>query len=223
MQLLSLTLYFWIGFAYGQQAGTFTAENHPSLAVQKCTTAGGCVGQTAKVVLDANWRWLHATTSPYKNCFTDPSWDSSLCPDPVTCARNCALEGANYGTTYGVTTSGANLTMLLFPQGAEGSRLYLMSDDSHYQSFKLKNQEISFDVDVSGLPCGTNGALYFTQMPVDGGTSQYANNKAGATFGTGYCDAQCIKDGKFINGEVQQADTNCDFEELLISLSRPTF
>ena len=27
--------------------------------------------------------------------------------------------------------------------------------------FPLKNKEFTFDVDVSALPCGLNGALYF--------------------------------------------------------------
>lgn len=36
-------------------------------------------------------------------------------------------------------------------------------------------------------------------MPADGGVS--ATNKAGTKYGTGYCDAQCPKDIKFINGK----------------------
>ena len=31
-------------------------------------------------------------------------------------------------------------------------------------------------------------------------------NKAGAEFGTGYCDAQCPHDIKFINGEANVID-----------------
>ncbi|CAE6459644.1 unnamed protein product [Rhizoctonia solani] len=71
--------------------------------------------------------------------------------------------------------------------------------------FKLKNQEFTFDVDVSNLPCGLNGALYFSEMAADGGKSKYANNKAGAKYGTGYCDAQCPRNIKFINGEANVA------------------
>jgi cellulose 1,4-beta-cellobiosidase len=41
-------------------------------------------------------------------------------------------------------------------------------------------------------------------MSADGGKSKYANNKAGAKYGTGYCDAQCPRDIKFINGEVSE-------------------
>ena len=47
------------------------------------------------------------------------------------------------------------------------------------------------------MPCGLNGALYFVEMAKDGGKSKYAGNKAGAAYGTGYCDAQCPHDIKF--------------------------
>jgi cellulose 1,4-beta-cellobiosidase len=75
-----------------------------------------------------------------------------------------------------------------------------MDTDSSYQQFTLLNQEFTFDVDVSNLPCGLNGALYFVSMDKDGGVGKYPNNKAGAKYGTGYCDAQCPRDLKFING-----------------------
>jgi len=61
-------------------------------------------------------------------------------------------------------------------------------------------------VDVSNLPCGLNGALYFVEMDRDGGLSKYPGNKAGAKYGTGYCDAQCPHDLKFINGEANILD-----------------
>jgi cellulose 1,4-beta-cellobiosidase len=42
-------------------------------------------------------------------------------------------------------------------------------------------------------------------MDEDGGVSKYPSNKAGAKYGTGYCDAQCPRDLKFINGEANSA------------------
>lgn len=51
------------------------------------------------------------------------------------------------------------------------------------------------------MPCGINGALYFVQMEADGGAGKSPGNKAGAAYGTGYCDAQCPQDIKFINGQ----------------------
>jgi cellulose 1,4-beta-cellobiosidase len=82
-----------------------------------------------------------------------------------------------------------------------GSRVYLMASDTKYRMFNLLNKEFTFDVDVSKLPCGLNGAVYFSEMDEDGGMSKYSTNKAGAKYGTGYCDSQCPTDIKFINGE----------------------
>jgi cellulose 1,4-beta-cellobiosidase len=53
---------------------------------------------------------------------------------------------------------------------------------------------------MSNLPCGLNGAVYFSEMDQDGGMKRFPTNKAGAKYGTGYCDSQCPQDMKFING-----------------------
>ena len=76
----------------------------------------------------------------------------------------------------------------------------MTSELSRYEMFQLLNQEFTFDVDVSNLPCGLNGALYFVAMEPDGGM-HYPGNKCGAEYGTGYCDAQCPHEIKFISGE----------------------
>ena len=186
-----------------QQVGTNTAETHPSLSVATCTKSGGCSDHAQSIVLDANWRWLHSTAG-YTNCYTGQTWNTAICSDPKTCTQNCALEGADYGNTYGISTSGSSVDLGLVTQGSSrpniGSRVYLMQDATNYQTFNLLNGEFTFDVDVSQLPCGLNGALYFSQMDQDGGMKRFPDNKAGARYGTGYCDAQCPRDLKFING-----------------------
>ncbi|KAG8917610.1 Exoglucanase 1 [Tulasnella sp. 418] len=196
-----------VGSVYAQQVGTNTAENHPALSWSKCTKTGGCTSTAASIVLDANWRWLHSTTG-FTNCYTGNAWDATLCPpnDPVTCSKNCALDGADYSGTYGITTSGNSLTLKFKTGSNVGSRVYLLESESKYQMFKLKNKEFTFDVDVSNLGCGLNGALYFSEMDADGGVAKSPNNKAGAKYGTGYCDAQCPHDLKFINGEANILD-----------------
>jgi len=78
--------------------------------------------------------------------------------------------------------------------------MYLMDGGNHYKQFKMANKEISFTVDVSNMPCGLNGAIYFSQMLEDGGKSEFGDDKAGADYGVGYCDAQCPHDIKFIEG-----------------------
>lgn len=175
-----------------QQAGTYTKEGHLPMSYQTCTTAGGCTTEQGSVVLDANWRWAHGLTG-YTNCYTGTEWNKDYCPDDKTCAERCALEGIDengYKTTYEIETSGDSLKLgFVAPGGNVGSRTYMMDKDNHYMQFGLKNQEFTFTVDVSNLPCGLNGALYFSEMPADGGMGAYPGNNAGANYGTGYCDA----------------------------------
>jgi len=83
-----------------------------------------------------------------------------------------------------------------------GSRVFMMADETHYQLFDLLNKEFSFEVDTSTLGCGYNGALFFVSMDADGGVARFPANKAGAKYGTGYCDAQCSQYNKFIDGTV---------------------
>ncbi|KAF9265893.1 glycoside hydrolase [Marasmius fiardii PR-910] len=199
-----LSLAFLATGALGQQVGTQQAETHPRMSWSKCAAGGSCTTQQGSVVLDSNWRWLHSTKDT-TNCYTGNTWDNTLCPDGSTCAKNCALDGADYSGTYGITTSGNALTLKFVTHGPYstniGSRVYLLdSSDSKYQMFNLLNQEFTFDVDMSKLPCGLNGALYFVSMDADGGMAKSTNNKAGAKYGTGYCDTQCPHDLKFING-----------------------
>ena len=149
------------------------------------------------------------TIISYTNCYTGNEWNATVCADNKACATNCALDGADYKATYGITVSGNSLQLKFVTKGSYstniGSRTYMMKDDSTYEMFELgPNVEFTFDVDLSNLPCGLNGALYFVSMDADGGLKKYSTNKAGAKYGTGYCDAQCPRDLKFINGEVSR-------------------
>ncbi len=54
---------------------------------------------------------------------------------------------------------------------------------------------------MSPTSAAVSAVLYFVSMDADGGLSKFSSNKAGAKYGTGYCDAQCPRDIKFINGE----------------------
>ena len=181
-----------IQLAYAQQPGTSTPEVHPQLTTQKCTTSGGCVQQQTSVVLDWAYRWIH--TSDYQSCTTSSgALNSTLCPDEATCAKNCFIEGANY-TSAGITTSGDSMTMNQFVQNggttsSASPRAYLLDSDGDYAALSLLGQELRFDVDLSTLPCGENGALYLSEMDFTGGRNEY--NTGAANYGSGYCDAQC--------------------------------
>ncbi|KAJ6528309.1 glycoside hydrolase [Mycena sp. CBHHK59/15] len=207
--------------ALSQLAGTNVAEVHPSLTWQKCTGTGVFHHRARRQLALASPRHQRIDELLHRK-----HWDATICPDGKTCAANCALDGGDYAGlmlfsppsivdpasgTYGITTSGNALTMKFVTVSQQpniGSRVYLMTPGSTttYQTFNFNNQEFTFDVDVSQLPCGLNGALYFAQMDADGGVAKSAGaNKAGAKYGTGYCDAQCPRDIKFINGVANSA------------------
>ncbi|UKZ82252.1 endoglucanase 1 [Trichoderma virens FT-333] len=178
--------------AAAQQPGTSTPEVHPKLTTYKCTTSGGCVAQDTSVVLDWNYRWMHDKN--FNSCTVNGGVNSTLCPNEATCGANCFIEGVDYAAS-GVTVSGSSLTMNQYMPSSSGGynsvspRLYLLGSDGNYETLKLNGQELSFDVDLSTLPCGENGALYLSEMAANGGANQY--NTAGANYGSGYCDAQC--------------------------------
>jgi len=123
---------------------------------------------------------------------------SSLCPDASTCARNCVVEPFSYDTK-GVSTSGNALTLYHYVKDqttgktkSASPRVYLYDESKQqYVMMSLLNQEFSFDVDLSTLPCGENGALYLSEMTADGTKNPGQFAAGGAGLGNGYCDAQC--------------------------------
>jgi len=198
-------------FAAAQQVGHQKSEFHPPLNLHICTNGGGCDLAQKSVTLDANWRWTHKVND-YANCYTGTEWDRSVCSDGFECASKCAIDGVDTNdmrNTYGITSDGDGLRLNFVTQGQYaknvGSRMYMMNTSDKYMMFQLKNKEFSFDVDVSNLPCGINGALYFVEMSEDGDMGMGAN-AAGAKYGTGYCDAQCPHDIKFIKGQANVED-----------------
>lgn len=204
--VLAVVCSLLVSAVHGQLVGTQQAETHPSFTWKTCTGTGGtsCTTKNGKLVLDSNWRWVHDKNG-YSNCYTGNEWNTTLCKTNSECVANCALEGGDYQKTYGIQASGDSLKLTFVTEGEYatniGSRVYLMENDDSYQMFSLLNKEFTFDVDLSQLVCGLNGALYFVSMDKDGGKGKYSTNKAGAKYGTGYCDAQCPRDLKFIAGQ----------------------
>merc|ERR1719174_935171 len=115
--------------ALAQQKGENVAEVHPSLPMTTCFANASCVVEDTSVTLDFNWRWLHGVGG-YSNCYTGTDWNKQFCPDPVTCAKNCAVEGVDYEKTYLIHTDPTAKQMSLgyvAPGGNIGSRTYLMA------------------------------------------------------------------------------------------------
>lgn len=168
-------------------------EVHPKLTTYKCTKAGGCVAQDTSIVLDSLSRPLYQVNAPSFDCGSVGGPPNiTACPDVETCFENCVMEGLDDYTPFGVYADGdsVRLDMLNDDLDALFPRIYLLAeDDENYEMLQLTGQEFTFDVDVSKLPCGMNGALYLSEMEAEGGKGEL--NNGGAAYGTGYCDAQC--------------------------------
>ena len=201
-----------VSFAAGQQAGTLNDNYLMPMTLGECSWNSqgqqACTEQAKSLSLDSNWRWTHQAGST-TNCYTDSEWDTSVCPDGETCAKNCAVGAvpeADWAGTYGVAQEGNGVSVGFVTQGPYsvnvGSRSYLMESNTEYKLFQMLQKEISFDVDVSNMPCGTNSAIYFSEMEKTGNMGE--TNKAGAAYGTGYCDGQCARDLKWVNGKEEE-------------------
>jgi cellulase len=190
-------LAFLLGLVTAQTPG-HSPEVHPKLQTWKCTNRHGCVKQNTAVVLDALTHSISQKQNPSLGCGGMNNMpNTTVCPDASTCAENCIIEGISDYESHGVTTKGSSLTLL---QSKGSPRVYLLEESGKkYEMLHLTGNELAFDVDVSKLPCGMNGALYLAEMDKTGGQSKL--NGAGAKYGTGYCDAQCFTT-TFINGVV---------------------
>merc|ERR1711907_655052 len=80
-----------------------------------------------------------------------------------------------------------------------GTRLFI-TEGEEYKQFELLGKEVSITVDMSETECGLNGAIYLVEMDPKGDKG-VGDNNAGALYGTGYCDAQCPRDLKWIKGK----------------------
>jgi len=198
-----------VSFAAGQQAGTLNDNYLMPMTLGECKwNSNGqkeCTEAAKSLSLDSNWRWTHQAGST-ENCYTDSEWDVSVCPDGETCAENCAVGAVpedDWAGTYGISQNGNGVDVGFVTQGPYsvnvGSRSYVMESSTEYKLFNMLEKEISFDVDVSNMPCGTNSAIYFSEMEKTGNAGE--TNKAGAAYGTGYCDGQCARDLKWVNGK----------------------
>ncbi|KAL2864315.1 glycoside hydrolase family 7 protein [Aspergillus lucknowensis] len=190
-----------------QQIGT--PESRPPLDTWKCTHAKGCVKQNTSIVIDAGTHWIHEIDGETSCTTSDGQLDPDLCPDKETCAANCVIDGITDYASHGVETDGGRLTLTQYVEEdgtltSVSPRVYLVAENEDYEALQLLNQELTFDVDVSNLPCGMNGALYLSEMLADGGRSDL--NPAGSAYGTGYCDAQCYVSA-WVNGEAN-VDSN---------------
>lgn len=149
-----------------------------------------------QLTIDGNWRWVRYATN-YSNCFTSSWVCGSQCD-------SCVVEGAgsvaDYLSTYGVSVDGKGGVKLRYVTGSNvGSRLFLLNQGS-YKLFDVRNKSVSFDVDISQVPCGINHAVYFIEIPQP---PKFKSGKSAAEFGLGYGDSQGPSDIKYYHNGSQ--------------------
>ena len=210
-----------------QQIGR-VPEHHPRFTTQHCTKQSSCSPRDTSVVLDAQWREIYDIRTG-ESCIADAGHlNRSVCSTIDRCAAHCALNGIDYPGTGVEVAEGSSVTLKMYQhyQGElmeVGPQIYLLSEDEkRYEMLHLLNQEMSFEVDVSELPCGMNGAIYLAAMNPSGGRNSL--NPAGASYGTGYCDSQCYQSYNFINGvaNLENKGACCNEMDLLEANSRST-
>jgi len=209
--MLSIFFLFWVLFCLStiaQRPGDYVVENHPPLLWHNCTAPGVCTTVNSFLVVDVNLRWIHEARG-WRSCFSDGRWDYEICRNETSCTANCVVEGIdNYSLQYGVRTANDSVSLKLvtkieFGENV-GPRVFLLdATKTKYQTFVLQGNEFAFDADLATVECGINSALNFVAMDADGGIERFKGTDIiGPSYGTGYCDAQCPMDGKFVGGKV---------------------
>jgi cellulose 1,4-beta-cellobiosidase len=202
---------FFLGLlaaATAQGFGKEIYEVHGNMSWTQCKKLEDCRQVEGEIVLDAEWRWLH-NAGGYRNCYDGNRWNSDTCNSVNNCTT-CEYEGADLKGTYGIIAKNDSIflqykTLQAFSYNIN-SRVFLMENEDTYQTFTLLNNEVAVDVDLSTVECGIRAGLYFVAMDADGGKSRFPTNKAGARYGTGYCDASCPRSNRFNGGKANSAN-----------------
>jgi cellulose 1,4-beta-cellobiosidase len=195
-----------------QQPGDINSNDLVPFAIGECKSDGTCVAnEKTQLSLDSNWRWTHQVGAS-ENCYTQNEWKTKggeqVCEDgkTKTCAQKCAVGNwpkDQWEAPYGVNKTASGVKLGYVTQGPYsinvGTRLFV-TEGEEYKQFDLIGKEVSITVDMSGTECGLNGAIYLVEMDPKGDKGVGENN-AGAMYGTGYCDAQCPRDLKWIKGK----------------------
>jgi len=217
-----------------QKPGEVNPEVHPKLQWTKCTTNETCQKVQGEVVLNDNFRWIHQANT-YRNCYDGGRWNSWVCDSNTNCTETCVIEGYDvFGLNLGLGIKAIDDSITLKYRTAEnfmvniGSRVHLLESKEKYQMFTLLNNEFAFDVNLSTVGCGINAALHFVAMDEDGGKARFSGNKAGAEYGTGYCNSQCTRGQRFVGGKAnmegwKQSETDRENGEGSLGACCPEF
>ncbi|KAG6916007.1 hypothetical protein DXG01_008859 [Tephrocybe rancida] len=176
---VALTALSFLAIVSAQLVDTLITKTHHKLPRCKYTKSDGYASQSAgAVTLDANWRWTHSTMDS-TNCYTGQTWDKTSAqtapPALPTAASMVRTTPASTVSPSAATPSPSSSSPRApTPTSAPVSASLIVRTSTSSSSM--------FNVEVSNLPCGLTGALYFSEMDADGRFAEHSTNKAGANL-----------------------------------------
>ncbi|KAF5251178.1 hypothetical protein FANTH_3722 [Fusarium anthophilum] len=189
--------------AYAQWPCGNIEEVHPPFTWHECIQKP-CSKYFGAIVLESSLRETNCCAGSFN--IKDLHRTHCKKKDKDTCPVDCCIEGADY-RAHGIKTEGTSLTMDL---GATAPhvpkdliRVMPLKDTERYPNKPLvrrHDSEYTFDIDVRNVPPGYKARVSLNWMEPDGARTRKKGDKAGAKYGTGYCDAACDKGQRFVEG-----------------------
>lgn len=189
--------------AYAQWPCGNIEEVHPPFAWHNCVQEP-CKKYFGAIVLDSTLRETNCCAGRFD--IKDLHRTHCKNKDKDTCPVDCCIEGADY-RAHGISTDGTSLKLDL---GATAPhvpkdliRVMPLKENERYENKPLvrrHDSEYTFDIDVRNVPPGYKARVSLNWMWPDGARSEKKGDKAGARYGTGYCDATCDKGQRFVEG-----------------------
>ncbi|KAF4344250.1 exoglucanase type C [Fusarium beomiforme] len=184
-----------------QRACEGIEEVHPPFNWHDCY-GDSCFERYAAVVLDSKLRQIDCCNGS-RNTLQRAACKKK---NKDQCPVDCCIHGADYGA-HGIFTNGTDLTLDVgasHPNTPKDLiRVMLMKDENHYEWTQIIDpwdSEYTFDVEVRDVPPGYKARLSLHWMWEKGNMDKKKGDKAGAKYGTGYCDAHCDQGQRFVMG-----------------------
>ncbi|KAJ4161916.1 hypothetical protein BFJ63_vAg13185 [Fusarium oxysporum f. sp. narcissi] len=178
-------------------------EKHPPLTWYHCDQKP-CQKFYGAVVLDSTLRETNCCAGSFN--IKDLHRTDCKKKDKDTCPVDCCIEGADY-QAHGISTDDTSLTLDLGASAPHTPkdliRVFALKEDERYLAPRLIDQrdsEYTFDLEIRNVPSGYKARVSLNWMWPDGGKSEAKGDKAGARYGTGYCDATCDLGQRFVEG-----------------------
>jgi cellulose 1,4-beta-cellobiosidase len=179
-------------------------EKHPPFTWHSCH-GKECHQKYGAVVLDATLRQIDCCHGSFN--INDLQRTACKKKNKTTCPVDCCIEGADY-QAHGISTDDTSLTLDLGASDPDTPkdlvRVLTLKDDERYLQphlIRADDSEYTFDLEIRNVPPGYKARVSLHWMWGNGGKGKEKGDKAGARYGTGYCDATCDQGQRFVHGK----------------------